>query len=364
MEELYCIGCGSALQSVNPKQPGFIPESALSKTDEDIICRRCFRLKHYNEVLPIEITQDDFYQIISSIGTTNSLVVMLVDLFDIEGSLIPQISKLTNHNDCIILVNKRDLLPKSISDNKLVHHLRKIFAEANLKPKNILIMSAKKYHNIDTVMDTITETAGKRDIYIVGATNVGKSTFINTLLKAYASSKADVITVSEHMGTTLNVIKIPFDHNFIIDTPGIYNERQIGHYLSPESLRIITPKKEIKPRSYQLNPQQTLFINGFARLDYLDGPWTSFICYFGGMIKIHRTKLQRADELYEERRYQVLKYPTEGENYPLVPHRLSVPKGKYDIIIPGLGFITVLGPAKLNVHVHEKTIPYMREALI
>lgn len=364
MDELYCIGCGSVLQSHDPKKPGFVPSSTFAKSDEDIICRRCFRLKHYNEVSPIEVTQDDFYKIISKIGETDSLVVMIIDIFDIEGSLIPQINKLTNHNDCVVLVNKRDLLPKSVNDRKLMHHLRKILADSNLKPLEILIMSAKKYQNIDTVMDSIAVISGNRDIYIVGATNVGKSTFINTLLKSYAASSDDIITVSEHMGTTLNVIKIPFDQNYIIDTPGIYNDHQIGHYLSQKSLKIITPKKEIKPRSFQLNPQQTLFINGFARIDFVEGPWTSFICYFASMVTIHRTKLSKADDLYANRRYEVLKYPLQEESFNLVPHQLHIPVGKHDLILPGLGFITILGPAKITVFVHEKTMPYVREALI
>ncbi|QMS85623.1 ribosome biogenesis GTPase YqeH [Candidatus Xianfuyuplasma coldseepsis] len=364
MEELHCIGCGSVLQSHDPKKPGFIPSSALAKSDEDIICRRCFRLKHYNEILPIEVTQDDFYEIISNIGETDSLVVMIIDIFDIEGSLIPQINKLTNHNDCVVLVNKRDLLPKSVSERKLLHHLRKILADSNLRPLEIFIMSAKRYHNIDTVMEAISNISGNRDIYVVGATNVGKSTFINTLLKSYAASSNDIITVSEHMGTTLNVIKIPFDHNYIIDTPGIYNDHQIGNYLSPESLKIITPKKEIKPRSFQLNPQQTLFINGFARIDFVEGPWTSFICYFAPMIKIHRTKLSNADDLYKNRRFDVLKYPLQEESFALIPHQLQIPTGKHDLILPGLGFITIIGPAKIIAHVHQKTMPYIREALI
>ncbi len=36
-----------------------------------------------------------------------------------------------------------------------------------------------------------------------------KSTFINSILKAYAEAKKDVITVSHTAGTTLDLIKIP-----------------------------------------------------------------------------------------------------------------------------------------------------------
>ena len=113
----------------------------------------------------------------------SALVVKIIDIFDIEGSMIPQIAKLTNNNDMILIANKVDLLPKSVKESKLKHHLRKIAADHNLKPKEIVLMSAKKNKNLDEVMSVISEYANNRNIYIVGATNVGKSTFVNALLK-------------------------------------------------------------------------------------------------------------------------------------------------------------------------------------
>ena len=365
MEELRCIGCGSIIQSENQKQPGYIPASKLTDNDGDIVCRRCFRLKNYNEVTPLEITKEDFYKVVSEIGKTNALVVKIIDIFDIEGSLIPQIAKLTNHNDLIIVANKTDLLPKSLKSGKLKHHLRKIVADNNLNPLDVFLMSALKYKNIDKVVDEILDYAGNRDIYIVGATNVGKSTFINSLLKAYANSTKDVITVSSKAGTTLDLIKIPIGRNNIIDSPGIINENQLTHYLSPKALKVVTPKKEIKPKGYQLNSGQTLFIGGLARIDFTSGESTSFICYFSEFIKIHRTKLENADALYENHLGKLLSPPFEDEAFPIKPHSFKVnSRNKQDIVIPGLGFITVKGPINVKVHVHESVTPYIREALI
>ena len=364
MEELRCIGCGSIIQSENTKQSGYVPKSKLTEEGEDIVCRRCFRLKNYNEVLPTEITEDDFYNIVSEIANTDSLVVKVIDIFDIEGSMIPQIAKLTNHNDLVILANKVDLLPKSVKEGKLLHHLRKIIKDSNLNPEAIHIMSALKYKNIDLIIKDIIEIAQGRDIYIVGATNVGKSTFINTLLKSYADSKKDIITVSSNAGTTLDLIKIPIGRNDIIDTPGIINKVQLTHYLSQKALKVVTPKKEIKPKGYQLNAEQTLFFGGLARVDFVSGNSTSFICYFSEFIKIHRTKLEKADQLYENHIGELLTPPYKGEEFTLKKHRFLIQRGKQDIVLPGLGFITVKGPITVDVHVKEETAPYLREALI
>ena len=257
MEELHCIGCGSIIQSDDTTKPGFVPKSKLKDENEDIICRRCFRLKNYNEVTPLQITSDDYFNIISEIGTKKALIVMVIDIFDIEGSLITQIPKLTNHNDLIIIANKTDLLPKSVKEPKLLHHLRKIIADNEMKPLDIYLMSATKYKNIDFIINKIVKLAAGKDIYIVGATNVGKSTFINTLLKSYADAKRDIITVSFFAGTTLNLIKIPFGEDFIIDTPGLINDNQITHYLSTKALKTVTPKKEVKPKVFQLDSNQT-----------------------------------------------------------------------------------------------------------
>lgn len=366
MEELHCIGCGSVIQSTNDTKPGFIPKSKIENNSEDIVCRRCFRLRNYNEVTPLSITQEDFYEVVSKIGNTDSLVVKIIDIFDIEGSLIPQIAKLTNHNDLIIIANKVDLLPKSVKEPKLLHHIKKIVSDSNLKPLNVYLMSALKYKNIDKIIDEIIEYAEGRNIYVVGATNVGKSTFINTLLKSYAASTEDVITVSSNAGTTLDLIEISIGDNYIIDTPGLINENQITHYLSKKALKMATPKKEIKPVSFQLQDQQTLFIGGLARVDFVKGDKTSFICYFSEFLKIHRTKLENADELYKNQNRKLLSPPYEGDDeYKLIAHNFKVTsRYKSDIVFPGLGFITVKGDVSIKVYVKEGTTPYVREALI
>jgi len=365
MEEIRCIGCGSLIQSDNIKDPGYVPSSKLN-SEEDIVCRRCFRLKNYNEITPLSITKDDYFNIIGKIGNEDSLIVKIIDIFDIEGTLIPQISKLTNHNDMVVIANKLDLLPKSIKESKLHHHLNKMIRDNNLKPLKIFLMSAKKNKNIDMIMDEIMKLAGKRDIYIVGATNVGKSTFINSLLKSYAGSLEDVITVSSVAGTTLDLIKIPFGDHFIIDTPGLINDNQITHYLSQKGLKAVTPKKEIKPVTFQLKAEQTLFFGGLVRIDFVSGADTSFTCYTSEFLKIHRTKLENADELYSNHIGKLLAPPYADDTpIELVSHNFfSNSNNKQDIVLPGLGFVSFKGNVKIVVHTKKGTIPYLRDALI
>ena len=79
-EELHCIGCGALIQTTTPKQSGYTPASALEKAMANgaVYCQRCFRLRHYNEVADVELTDKDFIRILQHIGATNALIVNVV----------------------------------------------------------------------------------------------------------------------------------------------------------------------------------------------------------------------------------------------------------------------------------------------
>ena len=60
-EELYCIGCGAKIQSEDKTEPGYTPRAAIQKglENNELYCQRCFRLRHYNEVADVSLTDDD-----------------------------------------------------------------------------------------------------------------------------------------------------------------------------------------------------------------------------------------------------------------------------------------------------------------
>lgn len=362
MDTLYCIGCGSKIQTEDKEKAGYIPPSKLEEDKENIVCHRCFRLRHYNEIIPSTVTTDDYYEILSSIGREDALVVKIIDLFDLEGSMMPELAKLTNHQELIILLNKRDLLPKSINNNKLLHRLKKTFSENNLKPTKVFVMSAAKKHNIDEIAQYLEEHQNNRNIYVVGASNVGKSTFLNALIRSFTDITQDVITVSQQAGTTQNVIEIPFLEKSIIDTPGLINEHQFLAYLDQEAMKIVIPKKEIKPRVFQLNPGQTLFFGGLVELNYLEGEQNSFACYVNHLLNIHRTKTENVEQLKDTHKDDQFFYPTtNGDKVKTHTYRLS---GNEELVFPGLGFISIKHPGKVAVTLDARITPVLREKLV
>lgn len=344
-EELRCIGCGSIIQTTDPHGLGYTPKSALEKgkATGELYCQRCFRLRHYNEIAPVSLTDDDFLRLLNQIRDANALIVYVVDIFDFNGSLIPGLHRFVGKNPVLLVGNKEDLLPRSLRRPKLRDWIRQQANLAGLRPIDTVLVSAKKNHQIDQLLETIEKYRQNRDVYVVGVTNVGKSTLINQIIKQRTGVK-ELITTSRFPGTTLDKIEIPLDDgHMLVDTPGIIHQEQMAHVLSAKDLKIVAPQKEIKPKTYQLNDGQTLFLGGVARFDYLKGAKAGMVAYFDNALPLHRTKLANAENFYHKHLGDLLTPPTadETETFPPLERYEFRLTEKSDIVFEGLGWITV-----------------------
>lgn len=370
--KIYCIGCGAEIQSENPNKQGYLPKSVVEKSIEEnnLVCKRCFRLKNYNEVSDVELGAEDFYKLIKTLSKKDGLIVKVVDIFDFSGSWIEDVIDIVGNNKDIVLVaNKLDLLPKSVKQNKIKQWLFKMLKAKGIKVKDILLISAIKNHGIEEAAARIDELRNGKDVYIIGATNVGKSTFINKLIELTTGDK-NVITTSHFPGTTLGMIEIPLDRaTSIYDTPGIILDYDIAHYLDAKSLKLVMPKKEIKARVFQLNAEQSLFFGGMARVDFVKGERQSFTLYASNLVDIHRTKLSNADALFEKHLGTLLKPPFE-DNISIfknqVKKNFKIDDRKIDIVISGLGWITINSDSgcEIDIYVPEEIEVFVRESII
>lgn len=135
-EELRCIGCGAVIQTTDKNEVGYTPQSALKKGLEsgELYCQRCFRLRHYNEIAPVSLTDDDFIRLLNQLGKVDALVVYVVDVFDVTGSLIPGLHRFVGKNPVLLVGNKEDLLPRSLRRSKLRDWLRQQVNQAGIRP--------------------------------------------------------------------------------------------------------------------------------------------------------------------------------------------------------------------------------------
>lgn len=363
----FCAGCGASLQSEDPERSGYVPAKALER--EEVICRRCHRIRHYNEVSATERTADDYRLILEQIASQNALVVFIVDVFDLEGSWVPGLPRFIDRNPLLLVVNKIDLLPTAAKRERLTNWLRHSLREWGVQPVDIALCSVKKNIHVDRVVEKIERHRDGRDVYVVGATNVGKSALLNRLLRDFGEGRGDEITTSFYPGTTLDEIRIPLDdRSDIIDTPGIVNVERLSELVSPQDLRVIVPKSQLRPKVYQLNAGQTLFFAGLARFDFKTGPKQPFVCYMAKDLYIHRTKAERADTLYEKQRGKLLSPPSAGDADVLPPFQkrsYRVKKEKTDIVIAGLGWITCRGDAaEIDVYAPKGVSVSYRPAII
>ena len=121
-EEIRCIGCGSIIQTEDKESMGYTPNSALEKGLEsgDVYCQRCFRLRHYNDIQDVAMTDKEFLTLLNSIGQSDALIVNVVDIFDFNGSLIPGLHRFIGNNPVLLVGNKVDILPKSLKKGKMI----------------------------------------------------------------------------------------------------------------------------------------------------------------------------------------------------------------------------------------------------
>ncbi|KRT80381.1 50S ribosome-binding GTPase, partial [Oryctes borbonicus] len=224
-----CGGCGALLHCKDTSIPGYIPSEIYKNHNKRgainlraIICQRCYFLKNYNLALQVQISPEEYPLVLKTIKERHkALVVLIVDLLDIPCSIWPGAADLLGPGQSIFLVgNKVDLLPQDGKGflQRITDHLRNSAKEAgfaNINIKHVAVISATTGFGVEdliTKLHSLWRSQG--DVFLVGCTNVGKSSLFNALLQSdYCKSQAvDLIqraTVSPWPGTTLNLLKFP-----------------------------------------------------------------------------------------------------------------------------------------------------------
>ncbi len=328
-----CTGCGLSLQSEFEDKEGFIKKENIDKSK---LCERCFRIQNYNEYKVVAKTNQDFAKIFKKIDKSKDLVLVLVDLLNIGG--IHELCQYI-HNDVLLVLTKRDLVPKQIYEEKLLHY----FDTLPLHVVDKIIVSSKNNYHLDELMELVFEYKKSNKVYVVGITNAGKSTLINKIIYNY-SNLTNRITTSILPSTTLDMIEIPIsDELTFIDTPGLLVENSIVDKVDSETLRRIVPKSELKPTIFQVKCDQIFLIDSLVRLEVEED--NNIVFYLSNNLPI-------------------LRFYKDNDKLKNLEKKEITINEKEDIVIEGLGFIKVMKKAKIKVYTLKNVDVYTRKSFL
>ena len=333
MKNKYCLGCGIKLQDENILNVGFV-----TNLEQDL-CMRCFRLNNYGEYESVSSNIIDYERIINEINKTKDLVLYVVDILNIPEN-IDNMRKLTN-NDCLLILNKRDLLPLNIKDEKIIEYLKK----KELGYQDILVVSCEKNRGMDNLMNKISKWQHSKNVYVVGYTNAGKSSLITKIIKNYGNGDVH-ITIAPVPSTTLNNIEIPInDRLTLIDTPGIIDNCNIINHVEKKMYKKLNSKKEIRPKTFQITRNGSLLVDNLMRINYLEGDINSFTFYIPNEIKVRRLRFKSNTLMDLTRMVIDIKY---GE----------------DLVISGLGFVKIVAACKIELFINKDIKVFTRKNMI
>lgn len=197
-----CSGCGAILHCTAAHMPGYLPSEKYKTLMQEgglsgATCQRCHLLTHHHKALSLQVSRTQYRAVVQQIRPNHALVLLIVDLLDLPDSIVPNLPELVGTNKhVVVLGNKVDLLPGDSPNylQRIKRQLAQYCRDAGFGDQvtDIHLISAKTSYGIENLISSLQRSwRYKGDVYLVGCTNVGKSTLFNTLLETdYCKSTA------------------------------------------------------------------------------------------------------------------------------------------------------------------------------
>lgn len=313
-----CVGCGVELQCIDANKLGYIPQE---KYDNSNYCQRCFKLIHYNKKVNNKANFNND-EIIESINKDDAYVYFLVDLFNINSEIINTFKSIKLKK--MLVINKSDLIPRSISITYLKERIMSIYDIKNIRFASLKIEDEFLINNL--------QKNNYKKCYIVGYTNAGKSSLINKL------TNNKTITTSNMPNTTIDFIDIKFNDIDLIDTPGFVLKNNIYNNDDWNLIKRINASHYIKPITYQtkdnqiFNIEEKIFITDFGH--------NSITLYLSNLINLK--KQYKLNEM----EYQIIHVNNNS-----------------DLIINNIGFINIKEECNIKINKDAVKLIEIRESL-
>ncbi|KAK3227270.1 hypothetical protein Dsin_007132 [Dipteronia sinensis] len=386
-----CYGCGAPLQTSESDAPGYVDLNTyeLKKKHHQlrtVLCGRCRLLSHGHMITAVGgnggysggkqfISADDLREKLSHLRHEKALIVKLVDVVDFNGSFLARVRELAGANPIIFVVTKVDLLPKGTDLNCVGDWVVEATTKKKLNVLSVHLTSSKSLAGIAGVASEIQKEKKGRDVYILGSANVGKSAFINALLKTMAERDPAAAMAQRYKpiqsavpGTTLGPIQIDafLSGGKLYDTPGVHLHHRQAAVVHAEDLPALAPQNRLRGQSFPVASENgiadefisnglngfSIFWGGLVRVDVLKVlPDTQLTFYGPKSLQIHIVPTVKADEFYQKELGVLLTPPTgkdraQGWKGLEIERLLKIKvedakRPASDVAISGLGWITV-----------------------
>lgn len=295
-----CYGCGIKLQSVDKEKKGYVPAEKLETSE---YCQRCFRMIHYGEKKTGEMPKNN-NDIVATVNKNAEFALFIVDFINLFDEVIKIYKKIRVPK--ILVISKSDIIPKNISFSQIKNYLKVTYGI-----KDQIVFTSKK-NNKNALLKCL---YGKKEIYFLGITNVGKSTLINSLLDR-EDAKVNRLTTSYKENTTQDFLRIKLDKMTLIDSPGF----SIANY---EVGKLSNIDDEINPITYQNKVCCTYAVGELFKIK-VEGK-TSLVFYFSKHLKVER----------------FYKKEVQGTTFKIGSNK--------DLVICGLGFIKITEATSITI---------------
>eukprot|EP00887_Chlorella_sp_A99_P005985 scaffold27.g5985.t1 len=207
------------------------------------------------------LAPEQLRQQLAVVRERRALVVLLVDLLDASGSLLGRVRELAGGNPILLVGTKADLLPAGADLAAVIDWLASAAALKKINVAGVHLVSSRTGAGVAAAAGAMRRERRGRDVYVMGAANVGKSAFIRALVRDMASitsrqfdpraaQRGKYLPVESAMpGTTLQLI--PMDvfasGGVLVDTPGLHLHHRMPHLLSPAENKLLHPRRRLRP---------------------------------------------------------------------------------------------------------------------
>lgn len=234
-----CLDCKSVLQCCDYSSCGYVPKEIFaaltSESDPKTICQRCNFERNYKTSLDVDLSVGNYQSMLEFLREKpRSLICYLVDLTDFPVSIHENIVELVGLQHYFIVVgNKLDLLPQD--GPHMIDRVKEALRDnlSKMRPRSpdrniddVVVISARTGFNLNSLVSRVLNfSEDPIDVYLVGASNTGKSTLFNALLQ----SELSAVQTGDLLGRA-STYDVPYSNpstkmlRFPIDMPDDYEK--------------------------------------------------------------------------------------------------------------------------------------------